>query len=131
MNIDKISNIILWILMGISIIIIALFYIVGFDTPWEEDPKQNNPVCTDALLIWTALLTVISAICMFASFISYIKEYGFNKSYIYTWGLPIVTIVIGAALGFTNKDEHMIINHIDWNVPSDIILADASIISIA
>ena len=59
------------------------------------------------------------------------KEYGFNKSYIYTWGLPIITLAIGAGVGFANKDEHMLINNEDWNVPSDIIITDACIVSIA
>ncbi len=131
MNLDKLSKYLLWVLMGISAVVVALFFIVGFDTPYEEDPNQNAPVFTDALLIWTIILTVASGICMLASFIYYVIENGFNKSYIYTWGLPVITIALGVGLGIANKDEHMLINGQDWNNPTDIIITDASMVSIA
>lgn len=131
MNIDKLSKYMLWVLMGISVVVVALFFIVGFDTPYEEDPNQNAPMFTDALLIWTIILTVAGGISMLASFIYYVIENGFNKSYIYTWGLPVVTIALGVILGITNKDERMLINGQDWNNPTDIIITDASMVSIA
>jgi hypothetical protein len=39
-------------------------------------------------------------------------------------------VVAGLIVGFANKDEVMLINGKDWNVPSDIILTDTSIIAI-
>jgi hypothetical protein len=131
MNIEKISKITLWVLMGVSAIIFILFFVVNFDTKWEENPKMNDPQFTDVLIIWGLVLCVATFIIMLISFFMYVKEYGFNKSYIYTWGLPIVTLAIGAAVGMANKDEHMLINNEDWNVPSDIIVTDACIVSIA
>ena len=131
MNLDKLSKYLLWVLMGISAVVVALFFIVGFDTPYEEDPNQNAPQFTDALLIWTIILTVAGGISMLASFIYYVIENGFNRSYIYTWGLPVVTIALGVILGIANKDEHKLINGQDWNNPTDIIITDASMVSIA
>ena len=131
MNIEKISKITLWVLMGVSVIIFILFFFVNFDIKWEENPKMNDPQFTDVLIIWALVLCVATFIIMLISFFMYVKEYGFNKSYIYTWGLPIVTLAIGAAVGMANKDEHMLINNEDWNVPSDIIITDACIVSIA
>lgn len=131
MNIEKISKITLWVLMGVSVIIFILFFFVNFDIKWEENPKMNDPQFTDVLIIWALVLCVATFIIMLISFFMYVKEYGFNKSYIYTWGLPIVTLAIGAAVGMANKDEHMLINNADWNVPSDIIITDACIVSIA
>ena len=131
MNIEKISKITLWVLMGVSVIIFILFFFVNFDIKWEENPKMNAPQFTDVLIIWALVLCVATFIIMLISFFMYVKEYGFNKSYIYTWGLPIVTLAIGAAVGMANKDEHMLINNEDWNVPSDIIITDACIVSIA
>ena len=92
---------------------------------------MNNPQFTDVLIIWALVLCVTTLIIMLISFFMYVKEYGFNKSYIYTWGLPIVTLAIGAGIGVANKDEHMLINNEDWNIPSDIIITDACIVSIA
>lgn len=135
MNIDKISKITLWTLMGISIVVFILYFCIGFDTPWEENPKQYNPMFTDVLLIWNAILCIATFILMLVSFFMYVKEYGFNKSYIYTWGLPIVTIAIGAIVGLSNKNEVMLINGKDWNTVADpqvfkMILTDASMVSI-
>ncbi len=96
MNIEKISKITLWVLMGISAIIFILFFVVNFDNKWEENPKMNDPQFTDALIIWALVLTVATLIMMLVSFFMYVKEYGFNKSYLYTWGLPIITLAIGA-----------------------------------
>ena len=131
MNIEKISKYTLWALMGVSAIIFILFFVVNFDTKWEENPKMNNPQFTDVLIIWALVLCFTTLIIMLISFFMYVKEYGFNKSYIYTWGLPIVTLAIGAGIGVANKGEHMLINNEDWNVPSDIIITDACIVSIA
>ena len=50
MNIEKISKITLWALMGISAIIFILFFVVNFDIKWEENPKMNNPQFTDVLI---------------------------------------------------------------------------------
>ena len=131
MNIEKISKITLWVLMGISAVIFILYFVVGFDNPYEEKPKMNDPQFLDVVLIWGIVLTIATLILMLVSFFMYVKEYGFNKSYIYTWGLPIVTLAIGAAVGMANKDERMLINNEDWNIPSDIIITDACIVSIA
>lgn len=135
MNIEKISKITLWVLMGISVVVFILYFGVGFSTPWEENPKQYNPTFTDALLIWNMVLCIVTFVLMLVSFFMYVKEYGFNKSYIYTWGLPIITIAIGAAIGVSNKSEVMLINGKDWNTPAkpevfNMILTDASMVSI-
>ena len=39
-KVEKISKIVLWSLIGISIVVMALFLLVGYDTPYEENPKQ-------------------------------------------------------------------------------------------
>ena len=136
MNIDKISKITLWSIMGISVVVFILFFLVGFDKPWEENPQQYDPQFTDALIIWAIVLSAATLVIMLVSFFMYVKEYGFNKSYLYTWGLPIITLAIGAAIGFSNKNEVMLINGKDWNTEAkpevfNMILTDATMISIA
>ena len=42
MNTDKIAKYLLWTMMGISIVVFVLFFLVGFDTPFEDNPKYNN-----------------------------------------------------------------------------------------
>jgi hypothetical protein len=53
-----------------------------------------------------------------------------SKAGLIAWGTFIVSIIIGLVLGFAGKDEVLLINGKDWNVPSDIILTDMSMVSI-
>jgi hypothetical protein len=118
----------------------ALFLLVGYDTPYEENPKQVNPQLTDLLLIWTYILIFATVIITIGAVI-----YGFvngsnkskhedtgmaSKAGLIGWGTLIVGVVAGLIVGFTNKDEVMLINGKDWNDPTDIILTDTSIIAI-
>lgn len=131
MDIEKISKYVLTGLMAISIIIFILFFTIGYDTPYEENPKMNNPQLLDALCIWTYILIAAAAIFMLCSFIMFISQHGLNKSVMYTWGLPILSIAIGAGIGVSNQSETLIINGKEWNDSTGIILTDASMVSIA
>ena len=139
-KVEKIAKIVLWSLIGISIVVMALFLLVGYDTPYEEDPKQVNPMMTDLLLIWTYIL-IFATIIITIGAVIYGYVNGSNKSKhedvgmaskagLIGWGTLIVGVVAGLIVGFANKDEVMLINGKDWNVPSDIILTDTSIIAI-
>lgn len=131
MNTEKIAKYTLWALAGISVIVCILFFI-NFSRPWEEDPKMYDPQFLDVLLVWAIALLVIATVAALSSFIMYVKEWGFNKSYIYLWGLPIVTCAIGAAIGFAEvaKGNHMLINGEDWFNPTELIITDTCITSI-
>lgn len=130
MNIEKISKYLLTGLMAVSIIIFVLFFVVGFNNPYEENSKMNDPKMLDLLAIWMFVLVIVSAVSMLVSFVLYIMQHGLDKSIIYTWGLPIVGIAAGLAVGFTMKDDHMIINGKDWCIPSESIITDTSIVAI-
>ena len=95
---------------------------------------------TDLLLVWTYILIFATIIITIGAVI-----YGFvngsnkskhedtgmaSKAGLIGWGTLIVGVVAGLIVGFANKDEVMLINGKDWNIPSDIILTDTSIIAI-
>ncbi len=139
-GVEKISKITLWALIGISLVVLALFILVGYDTPYEENPKFVDPQLTDALLCWTYFLIAATAVATVVSVI-YGAVSGGNKSLTETkglagkagliaWGTFIISIVIGIATGFAGKDEVLLINGKDWNDPTEIIMTDASMISI-
>ena len=129
MNTEKISKYVFYVLIGISIISFILFFI-NFDRAWEENPKMYDPQFLDVLLVWNISLLVIGALSAICSFGMYVKQWGFNKSYLYTWGLPILTTGIGAIYGASVKDEHWLINNKDWCKPDEIIISDACLWSI-
>lgn len=130
MDIQQTTNKILYTLFAISAVVILAFFLVGFNEPWEDNPTMNNPMLTDVLLWWCIILSVACFALMIWSFVKYVKEYGFNKSYLYTWGLPIVTIIIGLVVGLVNQNDHLLINNKDWCVPSENILTDTCMVSI-
>ena len=137
--IDKVSKITLWAGMGISIVILLLFFVVGYDRPFEENPKFTDPMLTDALLIWTYFLVFAAIVVTVWSLIhgattkgtGTMKESGLiAKSGPIAWSICIVSLILGAVLGFIGKDENMLINGKDWNNPFDIIITDMSLVSI-
>jgi hypothetical protein len=138
MNIEKISKWTLWGLMGITLLIFALFLTVGYDTPYEENPKQNAPLLTDAVLglciVFTALaaiLTVWSGVMQFTKGGSTSKDEGIaGKTGLISAIAFVASLAIGAIVGFANSGERLLINGHDWNEPGKIVLTDTSIISI-
>ena len=53
---EKRSSRVLYALVGLIVIVFALFWLIGFDRPFDDDPNFNSPLFTDALLIVTALI---------------------------------------------------------------------------
>lgn len=139
-KVEKISKITLWVLIGISLVVLALFLLVGYDTPYEENPKFNDPQLTDLLIIWTYILIIVTAIATVGAVI-----YGFvsggnksknedvgmaSKAGLMAWGTFVVSVIIGIVVGVANQSEVLLINGERWNNPTDIILTDTSMISI-
>lgn len=139
-KVEKISKITLWVLIGISLVVMALFLLVGYDTPYEENPKQVAPQLTDLLIVWTYILIAATALAAIGAVI-----YGFvsggnksknedvglaSKAGLIAWGTFIVSVVVGIVVGIAAKDEVLLINGKDWNNPTDIILTDTSMIAI-
>lgn len=137
--VEKISKYTLWAGMGISILVLILFFAIGYDRPFEENPKFTDPQLTDALLIWTYFLVAVAIIVTLWSLFhglttkgtGTMKETGLvSKTGLIAWGLCAVSLILGAAIGFMGKDETMLINGKDWNDPTDIILTDMCMVSI-
>lgn len=63
LSINKISSIALYVMLGISVIVIALFYAGGSIDPSAE---MLEPVFTDPLLYWTYALVALGIVCTFA-----------------------------------------------------------------
>lgn len=66
---EKISQTILYIIVGLTILIFALFYLVGYNMQSVEDPSFNAPLLTDVLLIFMVLLLTVAAVIGIAAVI--------------------------------------------------------------
>lgn len=53
-------------LLVVAGLVFALFHLVGFDVPFEEDPQFNAPLLTDALLgvVFFILLLTVLVLCL-------------------------------------------------------------------
>lgn len=138
MKIEKISNIVLTVLIIVSIVAFLAFAVVGYDTPWEENPKYVNPKLTDLILVWTyvligatIVLTVVSVIMQLMSSSTSNEKGLAGKTNIIAFGIFIISIAVGIGIGSSNMSEHLLINGKDWCEPTAIIITDTSIISIA
>jgi putative exporter of polyketide antibiotics len=56
---ERISQCVLYVLVGLSALVFAAFYLIGYDTPFEEDPNFNAPLLTDVLLMFMFVLLIL------------------------------------------------------------------------
>jgi len=56
-KLTKIINIILWVLMGVSVILVVLFYF-GSVVPGTEGSNMEEPVITETLLRWAYIMAI-------------------------------------------------------------------------
>lgn len=62
---EKIAGRVLMTLIILSAILFALFYLIGFDTPFIDDANFNAPILTDVLLAYMYLLLAATiAVCV-------------------------------------------------------------------
>ena len=66
---EKISQRIFYVLVALSVCVFGLFFLLGYDMPFEENPDFNAPLFTDALigLMWlffllAAVVAVVSVV---------------------------------------------------------------------
>ncbi len=59
---EKLSQRILYILIGVVVLVFALFYLIGYDMPYSENPDFNEPLLTNVLLIGMYLLLLVGIV---------------------------------------------------------------------
>lgn len=59
---EKISQTVLYILVGLSALVFLLFYLVGYNMQSVENPDFNAPLFTDVLLVFMLLLLVAAIV---------------------------------------------------------------------
>lgn len=62
---ERVSTTVFYALIALSVLMFGLFYTVGYDRPYIENPDFNAPVMTDAVIVLMCLL-VIAASCVAA-----------------------------------------------------------------
>ena len=112
MKIEKISSIVLLCCVLLIVICFGAFFCFGYDNPVGDN---NEPVLTDVIMILMYFLIAVTAIltgCSLCS--SMMNNRGNNpaattgvpggKIILFTFGLTIVSLVVGFVLGMGEKD---------------------------
>lgn len=121
---EKLSQSVFYVLIGLSVLIFGLFFLVGYDMPFEENPDFNAPLFTDVLL---CLMTLLLALSLFLTAYSLVRsakmevrgehdEHGVPDRKIVglTWIVTLVVLLLTFVLG---SSAPMLINgesYTDW-----------------
>jgi len=83
---EQISQHIFYVLIGLAVLVFGLFYLVGYDLPFDENPDFNAPLFTDVLIfvMWLFLLGGV-ALAVF----SMVRDYRSSKSEAVVNGVPV------------------------------------------
>lgn len=57
---ERLSSRVLYVLVAIVVLVFALFWLIGYDRPYDEDPNFVAPLFTDAVLVLAELLVVLA-----------------------------------------------------------------------
>jgi heme/copper-type cytochrome/quinol oxidase subunit 2 len=76
---EKISSRALYLLVGIAMVVFVLFWLVGFDRPFEDDPNFNAPLFTNVLLVLMVLYLLLGIGFSVWSVVSLLKEAGQDR----------------------------------------------------
>ncbi len=94
---EKLSHRLLYTLVGLTVVVYALFFFVGYNRPWEENPDFKSPLFTDLLLVFASVLTLTAlALVIWAA----VRDYRRNESdAAVVNGIPLRRIDLFTAMG--------------------------------
>lgn len=124
---EHISQKIFYLMIGLAVIVFLLFFLVGYDMPFEENPDFIAPLFTDTLLVFIGILFVVALIAIgFSFFVSYQKSLDMKEKDGMThqiprkkitrivWGGTFVLLLLTFLLGSSSP---MLVNgneFVDW-----------------
>lgn len=121
---EKISQRVFYTFVGLIVVVLALFFLVGYDMPFMDNPDFNAPLFTDVLIIlmWLMLLVAI-ALAIFSvvrgkrldlkqeAVVNGVPE---GKIVRFTWLGTLLLVILTFAL---SSSSPMLVNgeeYIDW-----------------
>lgn len=110
---ERLSHTALYALMGIIALMFALFYLVGYDHPYDENPDLNAPLLTGALVSFSLLFIVATAAVWLAALFVGLRKHSREDSMVngikasrLSWSVAATTaalLAITFALGSTSS----------------------------
>ena len=140
---ERISQRVLYVLIGIAALVFVLFFSVGFYAPFAENPAFNAPLLTDALIVFMWILLGLTVLVMLLSVFHTVKTISVKQRVVN--GIPTYKITI-AVFGTTflclvlsfvfGSSESMVINgatYVDkfWLKASDMFVTSSLVLLLA
>lgn len=72
--VERISQRVLYIILGITVLVFMVFYLLGYDTPFVDDASFKAPLLTDGVLVWMYILIVFALVVMLYSLYNSIRS---------------------------------------------------------
>lgn len=133
---EKLSSKVLGLLIALVILLFALFGLVGYNRPYDEDPNFVAPLFTDVLIVFMELLVVLAMGCAVWSMTRSLKVRGKSEAYennvpikkigyVVSWGtaaLLLLSFLLGSA-------HSMVINGVEYTDEFWLKTADMLIVS--
>lgn len=94
---ERISQTVLYALTGISVLAFALFYLVGYDRPYDENPDVNAPLLTGVLVTFLLVLVFLALAVTTVALVRDIKRHAREDKTVN--GIPATRIAYGVAAG--------------------------------
>lgn len=123
---EKISQRIFYFIVGLSVVVFGLFFLIGYDMPFEENPDFVAPLFTDVLLSLMCLLLLVSfLLAVWAVVHTYrssgqvgevSQSHGIRGRRIsqVTWGVTAVLLIVTFILGSSSPLLVNGQNYQDW-----------------
>lgn len=106
---ERLSTRVLYALVALAAVVFVVFFAVGYDRPWPEDPSFNEPLLTDAVLWFIYILVICACAAALCSLVrafrlrdkadNVINNLPAAKIKCCTFGLLIVLLVLTFLLG--------------------------------
>lgn len=70
---ERISGYTLYGIISLIILVLAAFFLIGYDNVYEMDPSLNDPLCTDVLIVFMYVMVVAAMVIAIASVVRGMK----------------------------------------------------------
>ncbi len=94
---ERLSQSVLYVLTALIAVVFALFYLVGYKHPFEEDPDFNAPLLTGTLIVFQAVLVIIAVAVTVAAALRALRKS--NREERTVNGIPAARIAAAVAAG--------------------------------
>ena len=74
-NPTRLSHAVLVVLVVITVIVFAAFWLVGFNMPFMDDPRFNAPLLTDVVISFVYLMLLLAIMAVVLNMSGWVRRF--------------------------------------------------------